>query len=101
MTSPIKSQASNLTQVSGGSEIIIEKQIKIPKIGNSGTHGLRKGRGSLGCVYRRAITPAQTITKANNVPMLVICPSLEIGKNPAKMLIKNIKIKLERHGVFH
>ena len=59
----------------------------IPKIGNKGTHGVRYGRGKAGCVRRKISTPAQTMTKASNVPMLVMLPNLDIGKNPAKTTI--------------
>ena len=47
------------------------------------------------------MTPAQTIIKANSVPMDVMCPNLEIGKNPAKKLTKTMKSRFDRHGVRH
>ena len=91
----------NLIQVAPSKEVIIATHTKTPKIGNSGTNGTRYGRGNKGWVRRRMITPIQTMTKANSVPILVMCPNLEIGKNPAKRLIKTIKIVFEIHGVFH
>jgi len=95
------SQMISLNHVSISKDTIIAKQTKIPKNGNSGKKGTLNGLGRLGWVCRKIITPAQTIIKAKRVPMDVICPNLEIGKNPAKKLTKNIKSKLERHGVRH
>ena len=88
-------------QVSESSEVIMAKQTMIPKIGNSGKHGTLKGLGILGWVLRKIMTPAQTMIKANNVPIEVILPNLEIGKNAAKNPVKNMNNKLERHGVRH
>ena len=94
-------QMINRHQVSSSRESIIARQTKIPKNGNNGKNGTLKGLGISGFVYRKIITPAQTKMKASKVPMDVICPNFEIGKKPAKKLTKNIKSKLERHGVRH
>ena len=42
-----------------------------PMIGTNGTQGVLNGRGRSGSRTRRIHTPAQTIVKANSVPMLV------------------------------
>src|SRR5918997_5921970 len=43
----------------------------IEMIGVSGTNGARNGRGRSGSTLRSTMTPAETSTKANSVPMLV------------------------------
>src|ERR1039458_2506026 len=43
--------------------------------------------------------PMHTITKANSVPMLVMCPSFEIGRKPEKSETNAMKIRLQRQGV--
>src|SRR5713101_9838006 len=70
-------------QFSAGSENINSKHVRIPSIGTSGTRGARKGRFALGFVLRITSTAPQTITNANNVPMLVISARILSGINPA------------------
>ena len=55
--------------VSSGRPAIMPKQTSMPPIGTMGTHGVRKGRGTLGWVLRRMMTLRQTSTKAAKVPM--------------------------------
>ena len=95
------SQMKRRHQVSGSSDVIMARQTRMPKIGNKGKYGTRKDLGISGWVLRKTMTPAQTMIKANNVPMDVMLPNLEIGKNPAKKPTKTIKSKFERHGVRH
>ncbi len=95
------SQMNRRIHVSHPSEYIIEKQTMTPATGIKGTHGVLNGRGRSGWVLRSTMTPMQTITKANSVPMEVMWPSLEIGTKPAKMLTKTMKSRLDRHGVRH
>ena len=45
----------------------------MPRIGTTGTNGQRNGRSASGSIRRMISTAAQTITKANSVPMLVRC----------------------------
>jgi hypothetical protein len=47
------------------------RQVKIEMIGVTGTRGARNGRGRSGSCFRSRITPADTSTNANRVPMLV------------------------------
>src|SRR2546422_10207140 len=83
MLKPITSQIISRYQFSAGSENISSKQVRIPRIGTSGTSGARKGRFALGLVLRITITAPQTITNANKVPMLVISARMLSGMNPA------------------
>jgi hypothetical protein len=49
--------------------------------GVMGTNGTRNGRGRSGSLRRSTITPADTSTKANNVPMLVRSTTSEMFAN--------------------
>ena len=66
----------------------------IPAIGTKGTRGVLNVLGASGIFLRITITPIQTNTKANKVPILTICPKSLTGTKPAKMLTKN-KNKLQ------
>src|SRR5665213_4020475 len=62
---------TNRSQVTPSSpQIVSHAQSAIPANGtNTGPSGTRNGRAAFGCVKRSTITPMQTITKAENVPM--------------------------------
>ena len=53
-------------------------------IGTNGTHGVLKGRTKSGRLRRKTQVPAETMTNANNVPMLTSSPKTSIGTNAAK-----------------
>ena len=95
------SQITSRHQVSESSEVIMARHTMIPKIGNNGKQGTLKDLGISGWVLRKTMTPAQTMIKAKSVPMDVMFPNLEIGKNPAKKPVKTMKSKFDRHGVRH
>src|ERR1051326_4744059 len=86
-------------QFSAGSEKIKRKQGAIPRMGTRGTNGARKGRLASGLVRRITITAPQTITKANNVPMLVISASMLSGIKPAIEATKRPVRMVDFHGV--
>ena len=98
---PIANQINSRNQVSPGSESIISIQEAIPKIGTSGTHGVRKDRGASGCALRNTITPTHTNTNASNVPMLVISPTTRAGTNAANKLTKTINSIFDFAGVLN
>src|SRR6266567_6432959 len=79
----MSSQMISRYQFSAGSENIKSRQVRMPRIGTKGTKGARKGRFASGLVRRITRTAPQTITKANNVPMLVISAKMLRGINPA------------------
>src|SRR5690242_18636137 len=79
----------------------MERQTRTPSPGTIGTRGVLYGRGAFGLVLRITTTPMHTITNASSVPMLVMFPSFEIGRNPEKSDTKNMKIRLQRYGVCH
>src|SRR5690348_6965601 len=83
------------------SEYISAKLTMIPRIGTAGTQGVRNGRGWAGCLIRITHTPAQTITKANKVPMLVMRPTMLSGSRAEKGATRQQKSRLERQGVWY
>src|SRR5438045_9210106 len=86
-------------QFSAGNEYINSEQVRIPRIGISGTNGARNGRFALGFVRRMTNTAPQTITKANKVPILVISARMLSGKKPA-IEATNSPVKIvDFHGV--
>src|SRR5579862_9001207 len=70
MTSPMPSQSTKRRHALGGCTHIKYPQHRIASSGTHGTNGVRKGRGRLGSVRLKTITPTATSTKANKVPML-------------------------------
>src|SRR5579875_4101228 len=83
MTNPRIIQQKALSKVSPGKPTIIAVHTTIPKIGNSGTIGVLNGRFKLGSFLRRIITPRQTNTNANSVPIEVRSPATLTGTNAA------------------
>ena len=82
-TRPIASQTISRSQLSAGSENISIRQRGCrgsapPAPAGSGTAARRSG-----FVLRMISTAAQTITKANSVPMFVRCSRASIGRKPA------------------
>ena len=71
----------------------------IARIGSTGTHGTRNPRFRSGRVRRSTITPADTSTNANSVPMLTISSSLSIGNTVAVTATTRPTISVMRTGV--
>ena len=65
-----------------GRKNICATQVNTPRIGTSGTHGVRNDRGALGSVRRSTSTPTQTSEKASSVPMETSSPRMLSGKSP-------------------
>lgn len=99
MTIPISIHIPKRSQLSIGKEAIIKTHTIIPNIGIKGTKGVLKGLSTVGFFLRRTITPIQTSVKANNVPILTMCPKSEIGTKPANMLTKIMNIRFVFQGV--
>ncbi len=70
MTAPIAIHTNNRTHVASGRLTISSSETAAAAMGTAGTHGVRNGRSRFGCVRRSTITPIETTTKANNVPIL-------------------------------
>src|SRR5579885_141363 len=99
MTCPMTSQMISRSQLSIPSEYIIAKFQTIPRTGTQGTQGVRNGRGVSGCLRRITHTLAHTITNANSVPMLVMCPTTESGRKAENGDTNRQNSRFERHGV--
>src|SRR6185437_3168207 len=66
-----------------------------------GTHGTRNGRGRSGSRRRRKITPADTSTNANSVPMLVRSTTSEMFAN-AENVATNTPVRMvPTYGVLY
>src|SRR5688500_9773896 len=89
----------NRIHVSAGNCSIRYRQARIEMIGVSGTHGTRNGRGRSGSVFRRKITPADTNTNANSVPMFVRSTTSAMFANPANVATKRPVRIVPTYGV--
>src|ERR1019366_5339990 len=101
ITWPMTSQTISRSQFDQPSEYIIAKFQTMPRIGSSGTSGVLNGLGASGFFTRITHTPAHTITKANRVPMLVMCPTMLKGRNAEKGATKKKNSMLDRQGVWN
>ena len=84
-----------------GSSNIRTKQKTAAIIGTQGTHGTLNERGRLGWVFRNTITPIETKTKAERVPMLTSSATVLIGVMPAIMATVIPVIQVLRKGVLY
>src|SRR5579875_275065 len=98
-SNPIPNQMSRRNQVIGGRLAMAPTDVKIPRIGTSGTRGVLNGRGKFGRLFRKAQTPAETITKASSVPMLTRSASSPIGISDANAATQTPTTSEEIHGV--
>src|SRR2546422_11706689 len=69
LPNPITSHTNSRIHVSVGRKAIRARHVAIPRIGTTGTHGVRKGRSRSGRLCRRIHTPPHTSTNASKVPM--------------------------------
>src|SRR5580692_5760708 len=93
------SQTIRRSQFDQPSEYISAKLTTMPRIGTTGTHGVLNGRGCSGCFQRITNTPAQTITKAKRVPMLVMRPTMLSGRKAENGATMKKNKMFDRHGV--
>ena len=63
--------------------MIMPAHTTIPNIGTKGTRGVLNGRTRPGSFFLKIITPTQTTTNANKVPIEVRSPATLSGKNAA------------------
>lgn len=92
-------QTAKRIQVSSGNDTIIKTQMIMPAIGTKGTHGVLKGRGVAGSDFLITITPMQTSTKANNVPIDTISPTTLTGTKAANKLTNTANNIFDLYGV--
>ena len=81
--------------------MIIAEQIIIPSIGTNGTNGVLKGLTLFGSFLRITMMPAQTITNASRVPMLVSEPVISHGINVANAPTNKNNIAFDLYGVLN
>ena len=96
---PINIQTNSRIHVSIGKNTIMNRQVKIPRIGTKGTKGVLNDLGISGIFLRITQIPIQTRMKANKVPILVISPTTLAGTNAAKRLTKSMNKRLFFAGV--
>src|SRR5215469_12952137 len=95
------SQLTKRSQVITVSPVIRPPQNTTEMIGNQGTRGTRKARGRSGCRRRRKITPSETSTKANKVPMFERSAASEISTRPAGIPTAKQAIQVDQYGVLN
>ena len=89
------SQTINRDQFGQPKPNTIAAQTIIPNIGTNGTSGVLNPRFASGSVLRMIITPAQTSMNANNVPILVMSPTISPGTKAANKPTNTNKIILD------
>ena len=94
MLIPIKIQIKNLIQVCIGKNIINKLQEIIPNIGITGCHLFLKVSWAWSLLFLKNITPKQTITNADNVPILTISAKVPKDVKPATVEINMPQISI-------
>ena len=74
---------------------IMAPQVMTPSMATTGNAGTRNPRSISGRRTRMIQTPMQTKMNANNVPILVISPTMSSGMNAAKIEVKTKKSRLD------
>src|ERR1700739_5178001 len=69
--------------------------------GNQGTNGTRNARLRSGCLRRRKITPSETRTNANRVPMLARSAASPMSTSPAEIPTAKHAIHVDQYGVLY
>src|ERR1035438_3625127 len=69
--------------------------------GNHGTNGTRNARLRSGCLRRRKMTPSETSTKANSVPMFARSAASPISTSPAGIPTAKHAIHVDQCGVLY
>src|SRR5438105_15760198 len=101
MVRPIASQTTKRSQVITVSPVINPPQRTTEISGNHGTKGTRKARGRSGCLRRRKITPSETSTNANNVPIFDKSAASPISTSPAGIPTAKHAIHVDQCGVLN
>src|SRR6185436_7806120 len=95
------SQMINRNQFAGPRVYINPVQTRIPRIGITGTQGVRKGLVIAGSVLRKTIIPKQTSTNAKSVPITVMFDIMVAGTNAATSPTKTKNNKFDFQGVLN
>ena len=98
---PTTNQTKSRAQLVQPNPNIIAAQTITPKVATTGTAGVLNGLGISGCFTRMIHTPIQTRINANNVPILVISPTISAGIKPANKADITKNIRLDLYGVLY
>src|SRR5712671_6959168 len=101
MAKPSASQMKKRNQVMTVSPVISPPHNATEISGNQGTKGTRKARALLGCLRLRKMTPSETKTKANSVPMLERSAASPISTSPAGIPTAKQAIQVDQCGVLY
>src|SRR6266704_6048732 len=101
MVSPIASHTTKRTQVITVRPVISPPQRTTEIRGNQGTKGTRNARGRSGCLRLRKITPSETSTNANNVPIFDRSAASPISTSPAGIQTAKHAIHVDQCGVLN
>src|SRR5437764_12193175 len=98
MHRPSARQTKKRNHVITVSPVIRPQHNKTDIRGNQGTNGTRKARARLGCLRRRKMTPNETSTKANRVPMLERSAASPMSTSPAGIHTAKHAIQVDQWG---
>src|SRR6202795_5007579 len=101
MSNPSASQMTKRSQVITVSPVISPPHNRTEINGNHGTNGTRKARGRSGCLRRRKMTPSDTKTNANRVPMLERSAASPMSTSPAGIPTAKQAIQVDQYGVLN
>src|SRR5205814_6774331 len=101
MHKPSASQTKKRNQVITVSPVIRPPHNSTETRGNQGTNGTRKARARLGCLRRRKMTPNETSTNANRVPILERSAASPISTSPAGIPTAKHAIQVDQGGVLN
>src|SRR5713226_4265909 len=99
MHRPSVSHIKNRSHVITVNPVINPPHKTIEISGNQGTKGTRKARLRSGCLRRRRITPSETRTKANSVPILERSAASPMSTTPAGTPTAKQAIQVDQCGV--
>src|ERR1700679_205128 len=93
------SQTKNRTHVITGRPVISNTQKTTERTGITGPNGTRNPRYRSGSLYRSTITPIETSTNANSVPMFDISANVPTSNNPAGIATSTPATQVANAGV--
>src|SRR5260370_41611573 len=101
MNNPSASQITKRSQEMSASPRTSPPQRMTEISGNQGTNGTRNARLRSGSLRRRKMTPSETSTKANSVPMLARLAASPISTSPAGIPTAKQAIQGDQCGVLY
>src|ERR1700679_2132673 len=93
------SHTKNSTKVITGKPVISSTQQRTDRTGITGPNGTRNPRCRSGSLYRNTITPSETSTNANSVPMFDIAANVPTSNSPAGIATSTPATQVANAGV--